>query len=93
MYAEVAWVLVSLGTQVQPQIILNPDYLPDYLSISYDYGTIKSQVYKNMKIFFKKELITTRNLILIKIYSSNGIRCSFFLLQFYFILHKILFSL
>ena len=41
MYAaEVAWILllVSSGTQVQPQIILNPDYLPDYLSISYDYG-------------------------------------------------------
>ena len=31
MYSEVAWVLVSLGTQVQPQIIL-------YLSVSYDYG-------------------------------------------------------
>ena len=31
MYAsEVAWVLVSLGTQVQPQIILNPDYLCDF---------------------------------------------------------------
>ena len=38
MYAEVAWVLVSLETQVQPQIILDPDYLPDYLSVSYDYG-------------------------------------------------------
>ena len=38
MYAEVAWVLVSSGTQVQPQIILDPDYLPDYLSISYDYA-------------------------------------------------------
>ena len=37
MYAEVAWVLVSSGSQVQPQIILNPDYLTDYLSISYDY--------------------------------------------------------
>ena len=37
MYAEVAWVLVSSGTQVQPQIIIDPDYLPDYLSISYDY--------------------------------------------------------
>ena len=37
MYAEVAWELVSSGTQVQPQIILNPDYLPDYLSVSYDY--------------------------------------------------------
>ena len=37
MYAEVAWVLVSSGTQVQPQIILDPDYLLDYLSVSYDY--------------------------------------------------------
>ena len=38
MYAEVAWVLVSLGTQVQQQIIPDPDYFPDYLSVSYDYG-------------------------------------------------------
>ena len=38
MYAEVAWVLVYSGTQVQPQVILDPDYLPDYLSVSYDYG-------------------------------------------------------
>ena len=38
MYAEVAWVLVSLGTQVEPQIIPDPDYLPDYLSVSYDSG-------------------------------------------------------
>ena len=38
MYAEVAWVLVSLGTQVQPQVILDPDYLPDHLSVYYDYG-------------------------------------------------------
>ena len=37
MYAEVARVLVSSGTQVQPQTILDPDYLPDYLSVSYDY--------------------------------------------------------
>ena len=37
MYAEVAWVLVSLGTQVQPQVILDPDYLPGYLFVSYDY--------------------------------------------------------
>ena len=37
MYAEVAYVLVSSGTQVQPQIISDPDYLPDYLSVSYDY--------------------------------------------------------
>ena len=42
MYAEVAWVLVSSGTQVQSQVILNPDYLPDYLSVSYDYGFINT---------------------------------------------------
>ena len=37
MNSEVVWVLISSGTQVQPQIILDPDYLPDYLSVSYDY--------------------------------------------------------
>ena len=42
MYAEIAWVLVFSGTQVQPQIILDPDYLPDYLSVSYDYGLNKT---------------------------------------------------
>ena len=33
MYAEVAWVLAFSGIQVQPQVILDPDYLPDYLLI------------------------------------------------------------
>ena len=37
MDSEVAWILVSSGTQVHPQITLNPDYLPEYLSVSYDY--------------------------------------------------------
>ena len=37
MNSEVAWVLISSGTQVQPQIILDPGYLPDYLPVSYDY--------------------------------------------------------
>ena len=37
MYAEVAWLLVSSGTQAQPQVIFAPDYLPDYLSFSYGY--------------------------------------------------------
>ena len=32
---------VSLGAQVQPQVILDPDYLPDYFSVSYDYGIAK----------------------------------------------------
>ena len=40
VYAEVAWVLVSSGTQVQPQIILDQYYLPDYPSVSYDYAFI-----------------------------------------------------
>ena len=40
MNSEVSWVLVSSETQVQPQIILDPDYLPDYLSFSYDYDVI-----------------------------------------------------
>ena len=38
MNSEVAWVLVSSGNQVQPQIILDLDNLPHYLSVSYDYG-------------------------------------------------------
>ena len=38
MNSEVAWVLVSLETQVQLQIIVNPDYFPDYLFVAYDYG-------------------------------------------------------
>ena len=38
MYAEVARELVSSGTQVQSQVILDTDYLLNYLSVSYDYG-------------------------------------------------------
>ena len=38
MNSEVACVLVSSGSQVQPQQILDPDYLPDYLFVSYDYA-------------------------------------------------------
>ena len=37
MYSEVAWVLVSSGTEDEPQIILEPGYLPHYLSVFYDY--------------------------------------------------------
>ena len=51
MYAEIAWVLVFSGTQVQPQVILDPDYLPDYLSVFYDYGltTLRSQLKITLK--------------------------------------------
>ena len=51
MYAEIAIVLVFLETQVQPQIILDLDYLPDYLFVSDDYEiTIISR--QNDPIFF-----------------------------------------
>ena len=42
MYAEVAWVLVSSGTQVKPQVILDPNYLPDYPFLAYDYDFCNS---------------------------------------------------
>ena len=41
MNSEVANVLVSLGIQVQPQIILDLDCFSDYLSVSYDYAISK----------------------------------------------------
>ena len=50
MSTEVAWILVSLGTDVQPQILFDPNYLPDYLSVSYDYGDSK-KVGKNISLF------------------------------------------
>ena len=40
MFAEVTWVLVPSGTQVQPQVIFDPGYLPDDLSVSYGYDII-----------------------------------------------------
>ena len=40
MYSEVAWVLVSLGAEAQPQILLEPHYLPDYPSVYHDYNRI-----------------------------------------------------
>ena len=67
MYVEVAWVLVSLGTQVQPQIILDPDYLPDYLFVSDDYE-ITMITRQNDPIFF--------------ICSSSSIRCYISFLHF-----------
>ena len=55
MYAEVAWVLVSSRTQVQPQVILDPDYLPDYLSVSHDYVIFQQvDVYLNDPIKIDK---------------------------------------
>ena len=45
MYAEVAWVIVSSGFQVQLQVILDPDNLSDYLSVSYDYDILNQFVH------------------------------------------------
>ena len=62
MNSEVAWVLASSGTQVQSQIKLNPDYFPDYLSISYDYvlvckreKTLKNNSFRDYKIDKKRK--------------------------------------
>ena len=52
MYADVAWALVSSGTQVQQQIIPDPVYLPDYLSVSYDYAITKNNMVLQY-IFYK----------------------------------------
>ena len=49
MYSKVTWVLVSSGIQVWPQI-LDPDYLPDYLSVSYEYVS-----YNRYRADIKKE--------------------------------------
>ena len=38
MNSVVAWGLVSSETQVQPNVMLDPDYLPGHLSVSYDYA-------------------------------------------------------
>ena len=50
MYAEVAWVLVSSGTEVQPKIILDPDYFPDYLFVSYIMTMFKLSFFYNLKL-------------------------------------------
>ena len=47
MYAEVGRVLVSSRTRVQLQIILDPNYLPDYLSVSYDYALKRHNSFQN----------------------------------------------
>ena len=54
LYSEVAWVLVSSGTQVQLQAILEPDYLPGYLSVSYDYVVTYTTVI-SIKPFIKQK--------------------------------------
>ena len=50
MYAEVTRILVSSGTQAQSQAIPNPDYLPDYLSISHDYALTITLRYNHINL-------------------------------------------
>ena len=61
MYSQVAWVLISLEIQVQPQIMLSPDYLTDYFSVSYDYENIDiGRDFKNSQpCYFEPEKFRT----------------------------------
>ena len=61
MYSEASWVLVSSGTQVQLEIILEPDYLPDYLSVSYDYDPAKLHINKFYVYIKEKKLTQKKN--------------------------------
>ena len=54
MYSEVAWVQLSSGTQVQPEIILGPDYFSDCLSVSYHYAESKLEFSKVQEMKFTK---------------------------------------
>ena len=62
MYAVIAWVLVSSGTQAQPQIILGSDFIPDYLSVFYNYDkyeqTISDQATREQQISKTKQLFS-----------------------------------
>ena len=68
MYAEVALVLVSSGTKVHPQIILDIDYLRDYLFISYDYGSFYLCTKKSSEELSR---IKSSTLIFLKIFKSD----------------------
>ena len=71
MHFEVAWVVASSGTQAQPKIILEPGYLPDYLSVSYDYGSnnlYKTALQKRCDKYEKRDFSYHHNVI-VKIYN------------------------
>ena len=59
MYSEVAWVLVSSVTKVQAQVILDPDYFPDYPSFSYDCDLSKDARKKIVTHDIFKEMLRT----------------------------------
>ena len=61
--------LVSLGTQVQSQMILDPDCLPDYLSVSYEDGKSeknKTAVLMSISCFFNKNKTLLRETFFIR---------------------------
>ena len=75
MYSEVAWVLVSAGTQVQPQIILYPDDLPDSFSLSHYYVSKKHSKCNDIG-FFSQVLFYLTNISLCKTgYKINFASC------------------
>ena len=61
MHSEASWVLVSSGTQVQLEIILEPDFLPDYRSVSYDYDPAKLHINKFYVYIKEKKLTQKKN--------------------------------
>ena len=70
--SEVAWVVVSSRTQVQPQIIINPDYFANYLSASYDNDILE----------YLRYMVKVCSLLLLQLFSSFGSKY----LKTYFIL-------
>ena len=77
MCSEVTLELASSGTQVQPKIVFDPDYLLDSLCVSYDYDSFK-QVYAMLSIF-------TLSLYISKIHSLEVTFESYFLFFYAFI--------
>ena len=57
IYVEIGWVLVSSVTQVQPKAILDPDYLPDYLFVSYEYDFPREVFIKFSCTFLEEPII------------------------------------
>ena len=90
MYAEVAWVLASSETQVQPQRKLDPVRLPDYPSVFYDYDQTERQEQKfivcKSTIKLAKNFITVLKILYMKnILSFSNIRCFILEGDFFFL--------
>ena len=64
---DVCWGSVSSGTQVQPQVILDPDHLPGYLSVSYDDANSKL---KSKKFILSYQLEVEKYLVSLQVTNS-----------------------